>query len=169
MKKLIAVLFIFLFFIGCKAGEKGVEEPETTISEPITQQVDQQPQAAAEIEQEAGEPEPAKEQPQVTEISKIPEMPISDLKCVDDRIEAVITNIADETITVAKDVKIIIHGKFIVHPSFIQCEKDSLEPGESMYCPSIVGGQYPLSEKNRFIFRITGATEGLLEVVECPK
>jgi hypothetical protein len=151
MRKLMLLFFLFIFLAGCMAPEK---QPATA-----------EPAAVTESAEAAVENISLENRTIAVPSGEV----ISQLRCVDRRIEAVITNIIDRPMNVNNDIKVILGGKFVVHPSNIKCEKAVLQPGESMFCSDLVGGQYPVGEKNRIIFRIAGIEEGILEIVECPK
>lgn len=61
---------------------------------------------------------------------------ISDLRCADDKITGVITNIEDEQIQLNGNVKVMLNGNVVVDP---ECDKLVLEPGESTICSDLSG------------------------------
>jgi len=154
MKRFFAFLFIILFLAGCKAPEE--------------------PAVEAEQAKEAAPAEPVVTEQIVEPVEQYPTIipttnePVSDLKCDGSKIEGIITNIIDKPITLVDDVKVILHGRFVVHSSLMECDKETLQPGESTYCNKI-NGQFPVAEKTRIIFRITGTESGIEKTIDCPK
>jgi len=164
MKKLFAILFLSLFLFGCKA-------PEPTI---INQTITPEEKPIETSEQTIEEPD---EQPVVDVMPSEPSTTItvggtgealSQVRCVGDKIEGIVTNLADRQIDITKDASAVIHGVLVVNPVLMECEKTILERGESTYCGSLAG-KYKLAEKNRLIFRMSGLEEGVVKVIDCPQ
>jgi len=151
MKKIIAILFFILFLAGCKVPE------EPTVTAPT------EPEALVENVSVPEVSEPTK-----PAITPAPREALSEVRCVGNKIEGIVTNVADKQIDITKEASAVIHGVLVVHPALMECEKTILEPGESTYCGSLAG-KYKLAEKNRLIFRMTGLEEGILKIVECPE
>lgn len=120
MKKLIFVLILAMCLIlvgGCKkevpATPSGAVTPEETAAPPA-------PQETAET---AAQAKPA-------------EM-LSGLRCIDNNtIEATIANTKDTALELTKDIKIMLNGMIVIDP---ECDKLTLNPGESVYCKDITG------------------------------
>lgn len=164
MKKLFAILFLSLFLFGCKAPEPTIINQTTT---PEEQPVETSEQTIEEpYEQPVVDVVPS--EPSTTITVGVSGETLSQVKCVGDKIEGVVTNKADKQVDILKEASVVFRGVLIVNPSLMECEKTTLNPGESTYCGSLVG-KYPVSEKNRFIFRITGLEEGVVKVIDCPE
>ncbi|MBR9691829.1 hypothetical protein GOV06_03495 [Candidatus Woesearchaeota archaeon] len=104
------MLAITLLLIGCKQAEQVETQPDVPVEVPA---------------QEGNGAEDA-------EPGKI----ISSMKCVEDRIQAVIKNTGDTEATMVKDIKVILNGLLVVDPV---CEKLTLAPGEETQCQDISG------------------------------
>jgi hypothetical protein len=80
------------------------------------------------------------------------------------KIGAVITNIADSTVEIGKDIKILLRGLVVKTPG---CDKTELAPGESTTCTTLNGPFPVISGQNEVVVRIAGAKEGKATVT-CP-
>jgi hypothetical protein len=113
MKRLILFLALtaLLLFAGCKAKEEAeVGTP------PMPPAVEETPEVS----------EPAAESGEL----------LSATRCVDSKIQGVITNILDSEVTLGKDIKILINGLLIVDPV---CDSMTLAAGESTFCDDLSG------------------------------
>jgi hypothetical protein len=158
MKKLFAILFLFLFLFGCKSPEPTItnqteiqEEPVET-SEQTIEEVDEEPGVAV-----------VPSEPSTTITVGGSGEALSQVRCAGDKIEGIVTNIADRQVDILKEASAVFRGVLIVNPSLMECEKTTLNPGD---CGSLVG-KYPVGEKNRFIFRIAGLEKGVVKVINC--
>lgn len=88
---------------------------------------------------------------------------VSNLNCANGVITATITNTGDKTIDLSKDIRVIVRG-LVVANKIIECEKTSLNPGESTLC-SKLNGVYPVVENNAIVIRF--GTEQVLMDVTC--
>ncbi|MBW2995680.1 hypothetical protein KY332_00095 [Candidatus Woesearchaeota archaeon] len=77
--------------------------------------------------------------------------------CADGVIGAVITNVAENTVVLATDVKMLLRGMVVKEPG---CDKTALEPGESTTCTTLNGPFAVVEGQNEVIIRIAGAKEG---------
>ena len=77
--------------------------------------------------------------------------------CADGVIGAVITNVAETTLTIVGDVKFLLRGMVVKEPG---CDKTALEPGESTTCTTLNGPFQVASGQNEVIVRMEGAKEG---------
>ncbi len=107
---LVLILTVFLI-IGCKKTE---EEPQTD------QDIKTPEQSQESIGQEQGEE------------GKI----LNLLRCSDNRIEAELYNSKEDSLIIGEDIKIIVRGLIVPMPD---CDKNTIEPGESVYCTDITG------------------------------
>jgi len=74
--------------------------------------------------------------PEIPEDTETPTEMLSGLRCIDDKIEAVIVNTGDAAVVLAEDIKILANGLIVVDP---ECDKLTLEAGESTVCSDITG------------------------------
>ena len=129
---------------------------------------------AEEPEPEITEPEPEITEPEVTlPESEIPPAPIETMKgklemitearCFDNRIEVVLTNPTDETLTLAKDAKVILNGLVVVDP---ECDKLEIAPKESVYC-SDISGHYAIRQGEVNRIQVNMKSERGLSDVDC--
>lgn len=88
--------------------------------------------------------------------------PISSLRCVDSRIEAVITNIFNEEKIVGDTLQLVVNGKVVRDAG---CSKTKLSKGESTYCSDLTGEFNTESGDNIVILNTYG--EKTIEHVMC--
>jgi len=113
----------------------------------------EEPEAAPVVEDEGtGLPEAEVE----TEYAGEAEM-VTSAVCAEGKIGAVITNVAEETVVLAKDVKMLLRGLVVKEPG---CDKAELAPGESTVCTTLNGPFQVMPGQNEVIIRLTGAKEG---------
>ncbi|MEE9525579.1 MAG: hypothetical protein V3V78_03160 [Candidatus Woesearchaeota archaeon] len=77
--------------------------------------------------------------------------------CADGKVGAVITNVADTTVTLAREWKILIRGLVVKDPG---CDKTTLEPGDSTVCTTLNGAFPVVPGQNEVVIRLGGAKEG---------
>ena len=155
MKKILFVVLAMslLLLAACKAPvEETVEEP--VVEAPVVESpVVEEPVAEPEL---TGEPAPVE--------TVTPELEMfSEARCLDEHIEAVLTNPTEETLTIGKDAKIIINGLLSSYPV---CDQETIAPGESVYCEDITG---PLTIRKGQVIKIqvNMKTERSVSVVDC--
>jgi hypothetical protein len=128
---IVVIVILVLVFM-----RKPAEEPEAPVTEPT------------------GPTLPEAETP--TEYAGEGEM-VTNAVCADGKVGAVITNVADTTVTLNKEWKVLLRGMVVKDPG---CDKTVLEPGESTTCTTL-SGTFPLVEgKNEIVVRMEGAKEG---------
>ena len=139
MKKIILFMIIALLLVsGCKKAEKEeVGQPPFPIEEPEL------------------------EEAPVETISEL-EM-ISEARCIDNKIELVLTNPTDETFILGNTAKIIINGLIIVDP---ECDKLEIAPGESIYCADL-SGHIAIRTGAKNTIQVNMKMERGLSVVDC--
>ena len=144
MKKIILFLILasIILIIGCK--EEIVEE-EGTAEEAA-------PPVPPEMAEEAAEPE----EPAAVEI-------LSGLRCMDNKIEATITNTKADALEITKDVKVVVNGLVVIDP---ECDTLILQPGESTYC-SDVTGHYAIRQGKVNTVQLNLKGESIVEYVDC--
>ena len=147
MKKLILVLILAICLIlvgGCKK-----EVPVT-------------PSEAAAPEEAATPPTP----PEMAETAA-PETPaeiLSGLRCIgNNTIEATIANTKDTALELTKDIKIMLNGIIVIDP---ECDKLTLNPGESVYCKDITG-HIPIRQGKINTIQLNLAGERITGEVSC--
>ena len=168
MNKIFLILMMFilgsaLIFAGCKQQE---EAAATT--PPITQPEAQPPAEepgmppGLPFEQEAGaEEEAAAEEAAAPE--QVSGQLLSNVRCVNKNIDAVVTNIGDKQVDLA-EAKIFVNG--ILSRVEMSCDKTVLNAGESSQCTGINGRISLSAEKaNKIIFRVDFLQQE--ELVEC--
>ena len=124
-KIVIALLLILVFVFACK---KDVEKSKEIVQPEPEAPVVEEPVEVTLPESEEGEA--------VIDVAPGKLDMISEARCIDNNIEVVLTNPTEKVLTFAKDAKIIINGLVVVDP---ECDKLTLEPGESTYCTDISG------------------------------
>ncbi len=139
MKKLILFCILtiaLLLFAGCKKAEEEPAPP--ALPEPVII-----------VEEPTEEAEPGKM--------------LSELRCIDGAIEAVVTNTGETEAAIGDDIKVMINGLLIVDP---ECDKYILAPGESTYCKDISGHiKIRTGKENRI--QLNALRERALEVIDC--
>lgn len=90
--------------------------------------------------------------PPETARAEAPEQLLTELRCVDNKIEARITNILNEKMELSKAV-IFINGLLKRNP---ECDKSVLEPGESTFCENLISKVNLKDRGNKLLFRIYG-------------
>ena len=139
-------LLLMLVLIGCKREV----EPEVVVEAPPAVE------EVIVIPEEPAVPEAP------VEVKTVLDM-ISEARCLDNKIEVLLTNPTDETITLARDAKVIINGLIVIDP---ECDKLTLAPGESTFCTDISGHfSIRTGEKNRI--QINMRSERGLSIVDC--
>ena len=147
MKKTVIFMLVVvsLVLVGC-AKEVAEEQPEAVEPEP-------EPEPVPVEEAVEPEPEPEPEAEQKT---------VSDLKCVDGKIEGVIINVLEEPVT-AYDIRVILNG-MVVNPALLGCGSLDLQPGESTKCESL-NGRYPTKPTNTLLVAVGMAQ--VKEILTC--
>lgn len=157
MKKLIliSILVIIVLISGCKKEMPAA--PETPPAIPSGQET----------------PPPIPETDLTNETPATPEAPmevktpglemVSQARCIDNKIGLVVTNPTNQTLTLAKDAKVIVNGLTVIDP---ECDKMEIKPGESVFCADI-SGHYATrtGEQNRI--QINMFSERSMTVVNC--
>ncbi len=101
--------------------------------------------------------EPVLPEPEVpTEYAGEAEM-VTSAVCADGKIGAVITNVADNAVTIGNELKFQLRGMVVKEPG---CDKVELAPGESTTCTTLNGPFQLVPGQNEVIVRIAGAKEG---------
>ena len=88
---------------------------------------------------------------------------ISQEKCFNDRIELVLTNPTDQTLTLVKDIVVHLNGLIIVDPA---CVKSILKPKESIYC-SDISGHLPIREEKENTIQISIESQKITKIIDC--
>ena len=148
MKKIIlfcVLTLVLLIISGCKAAEEAAPEEPIAVEEPVKE----------EVIQETVIPETAIQGPTSETLSE--------LRCVDSKIEAVITNTQDSSVELAKDIKIMINGLLVVDP---ECDSLILAPGASTFC-SDLSGHLAIREGKTNTVKINMLHESVVDYVEC--
>ena len=150
MKKIILsclLILTLLLLIGCKAKEKESELTPPPVPPPV--------------EVPATVPHPSEAQTSTTSGVEM----ISEVKCIDNKIELVMTNPTNETLTLAKNPKIILNGRFVV--SDPECDSLEIAPGKSVYCADITG-HFPIykGETNKIQFNLRSGRS--INEIYCP-
>ena len=130
----IVVIIVVLMRRPAEEAAPVVTEPESTVIEPTAPTPTEEPEV---IRSETGE---------VEEIKYASRGILSDVKCENGKMSAIITNVQDITAniepnTYETDVRIIVDG--IVSKWFV-CDKTELAPGEYTYCEDLLG---PMSDR----------------------
>ncbi len=142
-KTLFALVLLVILIYGCAPIDKKAPEIKTT-----------------ESDIEPGLP-PVLPELQQTETAK--EI-LSELKCINNtRIEGVITNIQEQSLTFTKDLKVIVNGLIVIDP---ECDKTTLEPGESTFCADL-SGHYNVRADRVNTIKISLLRENVIEDIEC--
>ena len=142
MKKILFfILAIVLLLTACKIAEI----PEET------------------AEAESEEPAVAEEVIEETIVQEPSAVILSGLKCIDDKIEGVITNTQDQAAGLNKEIKIIINGLIVIDP---ECDKATLEAGESTVC-SDLSGHFPIRTGKVNTIKLNLLRESVIEYVDC--
>jgi hypothetical protein len=141
----ICILAISLLILGgCKSKEQApTEQPAAPVEPVVAPAAPEEPAASA-------------EQP-LTQPS------ISEARCVDSRIEAVLTNTGSASAVLGKDFKIILNGLVVIDP---ECDKMTLAAGESTYCKDI-SGHYTIREGKVNTVQINAFSERAFEDIDC--
>ena len=148
MRKIMAILCILtlILTIGC--------------TKQTTQPTEEQPVTPATPTQE--EVTPVTPTENVTEEAKPSAELLSDVKCADGKIFGTLTNTADFTIEVEKDVQLIING--LINRE-LGCGKTVLASGEATLCDTL-NGRFPIrTGKNRLTAKLDGSEYD--EVITC--
>ena len=135
----IAVIAVLMFVFMKKPAEE--PEPAAPVEEPEVEETLPEPEVATEYEGE--------------------EEMVKNAVCSDGKIGAVITNVAEETMTVSEDIKFLLRGLVVKEPG---CDKEELAPGESTTCTSLNGPFQVVEGKNEVVIRLARAKEGLATV-----
>jgi hypothetical protein len=129
-KPLLIIIITTLFLIsGCKEVETritghAVYEPEAIPAEDAAETTEITETTEHVIEKQEGE-------------YSIPVVDsVSAVRCVDNKIELLLTNPTDKTLTLARDIIVHVNGMIVVDP---ECDRDTLMPGRSVYCSDISG------------------------------
>ena len=165
MKRMLAMIVILiiagliLVIIGCQ--QQPTVEPVVT-----PEQEEQIPPAIP--EQETIEPivETQETNEEITIIEtareEAPNELLTSLRCIDNKIEGVVTNTLDETMDLSKA---IVHINGILNRN-IQCDIYKLEPGESTFCENFISNIKPKTKNaNNFNFRVSGLQ--FIDMVNC--
>lgn len=150
MKKTVIFCILLLtvvLLIGCK---------KTTVYSGEDQETEAQPETPPAAE------EPVIEQPAPIETLSEIEM-VREARCIDGKIEAVLTNPTEEVITLGANAKVIINGLIIVDP---ECDDLELEPGEMTFCTDISGHIEPRVGTTNKV-QINMMSERSLSVIDC--
>ena len=145
MKKLFIIIGLLFFIVACKTFVADPVEPEVVEPEVVEPEV---------VEPEVVEPE-------VDE--PVPTQLLTDLKCVDTKLQGVLTNINGKTVEFNKDLKIIVNGKVVASAD---CEKSALEIGESTFCNDL-SGHLHIREGQTSKVVVSLLRESQQEVVTC--
>ena len=138
MRKIIILCILTtLLLVSCKPAEEAPEEPTPP---PVPEMM----------------PEEAAEEPVIKET-------LSELRCVDDRIEAVISNTNTKTLEIAKDIKVMVNGLLVVDP---ECDSLTLEPGQSTFCQDI-SGHLAIRKGKTNTIKLNLLHENIVEYVQC--
>ena len=121
---IVILIAVFMTRKPAEAPSAPVTEPEPVVTEPTT-------------------PEPT-EAPDVTEAGEVEYASrgiLSDVKCEDGKMSAIITNVLDQEMnikpnTYETDIKITVDG--IISKWFV-CDKETLGAGEYTYCSDLLG------------------------------
>lgn len=166
MKKWIAIILLLIIvglvfiIIGCYKEPSEAEENITI------QETEEAPEEEAPPEIPVyTEPEPEEQaevqEPVIVSREEAPSELLTELRCVDDKIEGVVTNVADETMDL-NDAIIYINGMLRRNP---ECDTMVLEPGESTFCTNLKGFASLKEKGNKLIFRISGLQA--VEIINC--
>ena len=102
------------------------------------------------------EPEPVLPEPEVPTEYVGAEL-VSNAVCANGKIGAIITNVGEDTVSIGKDLKILMRGLVIKEPG---CDKDELAPGEQTTCTTLNGVFPVIDGKNEILIRSIGGLEG---------
>lgn len=142
MKKILFfILAIVLLLTACKIAE---------IQSEVAEEITEEPTEAEEVIEETIIQEPS---------AAI----LSGLKCIDDKIEGVITNTQDQAAELNKEIKVIINGLIVIDP---ECDKSTLEPGESTVC-SDLSGHFTIRTGKVNTVKLNLLRESVIEYVDC--
>lgn len=158
--KILFVLMVISLFVmsGCKKDQPAQETPVQTVP---TAPASQAPAQETPSLPASAVPEAPVQTIETTE-GKMLEM-ITQARCLENRIEVVLTNPTDATLTLAKDAKVIMNGLTVVDP---ECDKLVIAPGESVYCADI-SGHYSIRNGEMNKIQVNMKAERGLSEVDC--
>ena len=107
-------------------------------------------------------PEVPFEEPEQDSQSEVPEFLISDVSCVNQKIQGTISNIGDEIMDLSMG-RAFING---IPNNVLECDEMVLEPGESTFCANLIGRATALTTRvNSFDLRVGEFQQ--VEMVSC--
>jgi len=133
----VVVIVIVVFLVMRKPAEAPAEVPQAPVVE--------EPEAPVLPEAEVP-----------TEYAGEAEM-VTSAVCADGKVGAVLTNVADQEVTLMDEWKVQIRGLVVKEPG---CDKTTLAPGESTTCTNLNGPFPVVSGLNEIVVRMEGAKEG---------
>ena len=146
---LLIIVGLIFIIIGCSQKETEVKTPEVVPEPELVPP--QLPAAEPEIVEQ---PQP-QEQVVITETlrEEAPTELLTQVRCVDNKIEGVVTNVDDEQMDLSDSI-IYINGILKRNP---ECDTMILNPGDSTFCENFIGNIKPSTSKgNKLILRISG-------------
>ena len=159
---LLIIVGLILIIIGCSQKETeeiqtpGIQEPEQIVPPELPSPQEQQVQETVIIDEPVVVTESSREEP--------PNTLLTELRCVDNKIEGVVTNVDDETMDLS-DAIVYINGILKRNP---ECDAMVLNPGNSTFCTNFIGNIKPSNTKgNKFLLRISGYQWE--EIISCPE
>jgi len=87
---------------------------------------------------------------------------LTDVKCVGDNIQGKIVNVLN-TATDISDIRVIFNG-MVVNPQLLECDKTTLNPGESTTCQALQG-IFPIKATNAVSVAI--GSQAVKETITC--
>jgi hypothetical protein len=163
MRKIIIIsaslilLLVFIFKIAVEPSSEPVLEPKQKITGHFIYE-----EMPAEETEDDGQLMPDSQEQTIMPALPPIEM-VSKARCIDDRIELFLTNPTNNTLTLAKDIKIHVNGMIVADP---KCSRDELMPGKKAFC-SDVSGHLAIREGKENTIQINMGSEKKEFVVNC--
>jgi hypothetical protein len=138
MRKSVLIILILIIFSTVLIYELGIKSEKPFIkSETPTGHVVYEPEAIpVEDAAETAETTENTIEKQEGEYSIPVVDAVSSVKCIDNKIELLLTNPTDKALTLARDIRVHVNGMIVVDP---ECDRNTLMPDRSVYCSDISG------------------------------
>ncbi|MBW2982014.1 hypothetical protein KY343_03985 [Candidatus Woesearchaeota archaeon] len=88
---------------------------------------------------------------------------VSDVNCIDNKIELLLANPTNKTLTLVEDIVIHLNGMIVVDP---ECRISTLMPGKKVFC-SDISGHLAIRKEKKNTLQISMGSEKFDFVVDC--
>lgn len=166
----IVVVVLIVFLVSRQPAETPEDEtPEAPVEEPVAEEPE---------ENMTETPEPTEEVEVSEDTGKIDYGSrgiLSDVKCEDGKMSAIITNVLDKEMyikpkTYENELRVMVNG---IVSKWYECDKETLAPGEHTYCSDLLGPQMSArltnDDRNEVAvwFLSSPDNRGLVSNIEC--